>query len=110
MSVAKAMKQNEREKKSSRGSTNNKGRLDAFKKRVGSATADWGGCNPAKIQGVVVEITSLGGAVTFGLSRDQGSYSVTVMLDNERATVWFNGDADLDQELDDVVGHIQSMS
>lgn len=86
-------------KRGKRGSVNNSRRLDTFKKGVGSTAADWGGCDPARIQDIVVAITELGGAATFGLSRDGGAHSVTVMLDGERETLWFNGNADLNEEL-----------
>lgn len=97
------------QKKSKRGSTNNKRRLDTFRKGVGAATADWAGCDPRKLQGVIEQITALGGAVTFGLSRDQGAHSVTLMLDGERETLWLNGDAVLDDELDNVMGALAAM-
>lgn len=97
-------------KKGKRGSTNNQRRLDAFRKGVGAASADWGSCDPRKIQGVIEQITALGGAVTFGLSRDQGAHSVTLMLDGERETMWLNGDAVLDDELDNVMGALAAMT
>jgi len=92
-----------------RGSVNNERRLDTFRKAVGSTGADWGGCKAEKMQGVVVAITELGGAVTFGLSRDNGAHSVTIMLDGERETLWFNGDADLDSELDSIEATLEAM-
>jgi hypothetical protein len=96
-------------RKRSRGTTKNSSRLDAFANRNGAGAADWGGCNPERLQGVVVAITALGGAVTFGLSRDQGAHSLTLMLDGQRETMWFNGGADLDAALDDVLGMLDAM-
>jgi len=101
---------NGNKKKSGRGSTNNKRRLDAFGKKDGRGNADWGGCDPAKIQGVIQGVTILGGAVTFGLSRDEGAHMLTLLLDKSKQTLWFNADADLDEELDDVVGTLASMA
>ena len=92
-----------------RGSANNANRLQAFAAKRESSGADWGECDPVKLQGVVVGITGLGGAVTVGLSRDQGAYSLTLLLDGERETLWFNGDADLNAELDDVLGMLEGM-
>jgi len=89
--------------KKTRGSTRNVDRLSAFAGRGGKGMADWGACNPARLQAVVVGITAMGGAVTFGLSRDLGAHSLTLLLDGNRETLWFNGDADLDGELDGVV-------
>ncbi len=82
-----------------RGSTNNKNRLEAFKAAVGDPGGDWGTCDSGTMRAVVVAITCLGGAVTFGLSRDNGAHSLTMMLDGHRKTMWYNGDADLTDEL-----------
>lgn len=91
-----------------RGSTDNKRRLDAFRKAVGSSEATWDSCDPKWLQAVVVSITTLGGAVTFGLSRDGGAHSVTLMLDGERETMWYNGDADLDDALKTILGSLEA--
>lgn len=95
-------------KRGRRGSTNNAKRLDAFRNRIGAADASWGGCDPKWLQAVVVSITGLGGAVTYGLSRDGGAHSVTLMLDGERETMWYNGDADLDDALKTIVGSLEA--
>ena len=93
-----------------RGSTDNAGRLAAFSAGKGEGKADWGGCDSRWIQAVLVKITGLGGAVTFGLSRDGGAHSVTLLLDGDRQTLWFNGDADLDVELEKVYAVLDAMS
>lgn len=85
--------------KSGRGSVKNASRLDAFSAQSGKGSADWGTCRAERLLAVVVEITGMGGAVTVGLSRDQGAHSLTLLLDNTRETLWFNGNADLDEEL-----------
>lgn len=90
--------------KTKRGSVNNKGRLSEL---LGNRTnkkrgADWGGCRAEWIQAVIVAVTVSGGAVTFSLSRDGGAHGLTIMLDGERASLWFNGDAELDEELEAV--------
>lgn len=109
MSIAKRQIERKRDGGKGRGSTNNKRRLDAFQKGVGSTPGDWGGCDPRRLQAVLVAITGLGGAVTFGLSRDGGAHSVTLLLDGERETLWFNGNAELDEELDMVIGALDAM-
>lgn len=96
-------------KKKTRGSTRNVDRLAAFAGGGGKGKADWGTCNPARLQAVLVGITELGGAVTFGLSRDLGAHSLTLLLDGHRTTLWFNGNADLDEELDGVVDTLASL-
>lgn len=88
--------------KKARGSVRNTDRLAAFSSGKGAGLADWATCDPARLQAVVVGITNLGGAVTFGLSRDMGAHSCTLLLDGNRTTLWFNGGADLDEELDGV--------
>ncbi len=89
-------------KKGARGSVRNDNRLSAFASGGVTGGGDWGACDPRRLQAVVVGITVLGGAVTFGLSRDGGAHSLTLLLDSNRQTLWFNGDADLDEELEAV--------
>lgn len=96
-------------KKGRRGSVKNKARLDAFKKNGGVGNAEWDSCDPALMHAVVCAITRLGGAATLGLSRDQGAHSLTLLLDSQRETLWFNGDANLDEHLREVLGVIESM-
>lgn len=103
-------KGDEPKKKAKRGSTNNKRRLDAFKAGRSDAEASWDGCDCKWLQAMVVSITSLGGAVTIGLSRDMGAYSVTLLLDGQRETLWFNGSADLDDELKTIVGNLDALT
>lgn len=100
---------NPKNKSKKRGTTNNTARLDAFAASGPSSGADWGSCSPERLQGVVVAITAMGGAVTFGLSRDMGAHSLTLMLDGERQTMWYNGDADLDDELALVLGKLDAV-
>ena len=87
-----------------RGSVKNTDRLAAFARGGQDGEADWGSCEAGKLLAVVVAITKLGGAITIGLSRDLGAHSLTLLLDGSRATLWFNGKADLDKELDQVAG------
>lgn len=107
-----AMQNNEKNGKKprkSRGSTNNSDRLAAFATGAEAGGADWGACDPARLQAVLVGITSMGGAVTFGLSRDKGAHSLTLLLDGGRQTLWFNGGADLDAELEGVAATLDGM-
>lgn len=93
-----------------RGSVRNGDRLKAFAAGRAAGSADWGGCDPKHLQAVIVGITELGGAVTFGLSRDGGAHSVTLLLDKDRTTLWFNGSADLDEELDGVKATLDTLT
>jgi hypothetical protein len=92
---------------STRGSTNNSRRLDLFANERGHGKADWGNCDPARLQAIVVGIGGLGGAVTFGYSRDGGAHFLTLLLDSDRTTLWFNGDTDLDEELNAVLEKLE---
>jgi len=92
-----------------RGSTNNKRRLEGFGKVDAANGADWGNCSSQKLQAMVVAITSLGGAVILGLSRDQGAHSLTLLLDDDKQPLWFNGDAVLDDELDAVIATLEGL-
>ncbi len=92
-----------------RGSVNNGARLQAFAESRGKGSADWGACDPKWIRDVIVGVTKLGGAVTYGLSRDEGAYSLTLLLDSSRQTLWFNGDADLDAELEEVCAILETL-
>lgn len=96
-------------KKGRRGSVNNQNRLDVFKETHKIDGADWGACESARIADVVVLITNMGGAVTFGMSRNQGAYSLSIMLDGHRETLWFNGSVDLDEELANVRQKLDAM-
>ena len=93
-----------------RGSVNNERRLEAFGKSGPTKGGDWGACHPEMLQDVIELITGLGGACTFGLSRDQGAHSLTLMLDGERETLWFNGNAELDTELTEVIQKLKAMN
>jgi hypothetical protein len=108
--LAKNREQEKKANRGRRGSTNNKARLEAFDSERGGADADWGGCNSEILQGVVVKITELGGAVTIGLSRDMGAHSMTLLLDGTRKTLWFNGSEDLDAALLGVAATLDGMS
>lgn len=86
---------------------NKRSRLQDFTSEGPTTGGDWGGCTSEKLQAVVAGITAIGGAVTFGLARDKRAHSLTLMLDGDRKSLWFAGDADLDAELDSVVGIIE---
>lgn len=108
-----AMQNNDKSRqkgKKVRGSVRNDNRLSAFAAANNADGADWGACTPERLQAVVIAITGLGGAVTFGLSRDKGAHSLTLLLDNNRETLWFNGDADLDEELDGVAATLSTLT
>lgn len=102
-------KNSKERKKGKRGSVRNDRRLAAIAIRRTATKADWGGCDGDRLQAVVHGITSLGGAVTFGTSRDGGAYSVHLMLEGEHQTLWFNGDSDLDDEMQAIIETLAQM-
>lgn len=89
-----------------RGSTNNQSRLAAFgsaqKEVVGNA--DWGGCDPRWLAAVVVAAAGTGMEVSFSYSKDGGAHGLSLYdySTQERVRLWFNGDADLNAELEKV--------
>lgn len=96
-------------RKPKRGSVRNDNRLDAFASGTRNGSAEWSGCDSERLQGVVQQITEMGGAITFGLSRDGGAHMLTLLLDDNKKTLWFNGDSDLDSELDAVAATLATM-
>ena len=51
---------------------------------------EWGSVDARFIAWVTVNVTILGGAVTFGRSRDRGALMVTLLLDGDRSTRWIS--------------------
>ncbi len=92
-----------------RGSVRNDKRLESFRSGAGVGSGDWGQAECGPVLALIVAITSLGGAVTFGLSRDGGAHMLTLLLGGDRETLWFNGDADLVVELGQVLVTLEEM-
>lgn len=109
MGVSAGDRDEPQQRRKKRGSVNNASRLQGLKGAGQARGADWGACDPKWLAAVVVACTVLGGAVTFGTSRDGGAYSLTLMLDGDRAPLWFNGDADLDLEMEKVFAYLESL-
>lgn len=70
------------------------GRLqEAFGAQQGQDTQsgmDWAEVDSRHIAWVVVNASAIGGAVTFGKSRDGGALMVTLLLDGDRKTWWIS--------------------
>ncbi len=97
-------------KSKKRGSVKNADRLADFGNRTGQGSAEWASCDEKWLKAVVVAITTMGGAITVGLSRDQGAHFLTLMLDDSRKTLWYNGDSDLNEELRVVHAMLDAMT
>lgn len=93
-----------------RGSVKNSERLSALFTGGGKGMADWDTVNPAWLHAVVVRMSRIGGAATFGVSRDGGAYMLTLLLDGDRQVLWFNGDADVNAELENACYLIDTLS
>jgi len=99
-----------KKKGKARGSVDNASRLAGLGSNKGAGgAADWGEALPENISAVILGVTRLGGAASFGLSRDKGAYNLTLFLDGDRTTLWFNGDAVLDEELLKVVVYLDGI-
>lgn len=99
------------EKKSKkRGATNVARSLEGLGQAKGtSGGADYAEADFTYVAGIIIEVTRRGGAASFGLSRDKGAYNVTIFLDGDRRTVWINGDADLNHELEKILHFIAAL-
>jgi len=93
-----------------RGSVNNKSRLAALQPEEGAkGAADWGSADPRALAAVVAAATLRGMIISFKLSRDGGAHGLDLYDDGEKASLWFNGGADLDIELEKVLIFLESV-
>lgn len=89
-----------------RGSVNNAGRLSGFKvarsETVGKA--DWTRADPRWVMAVVGAASAAGCEVAFSYTKDGGAFGLKLFDfgNGERVQLWFNGDCDLDGELEQV--------
>lgn len=91
-------------KSGKRGGVDNEKRLAGLGAALaGRGAVGWGSASPEKIAAVVVAATKLGAAVSFSLSRDGGAHGLTIFANGEKTSLWFNGDADLDECLEGVL-------
>jgi hypothetical protein len=97
-------------KSKKRGSTDNSGRLAGLRpEATPQGNADWGAADPRWVAAVVAAATLRGCILSFSLSRDGGAHGLSLYTDGERVQLWFNGDADLDVELEKVFEYLESM-
>jgi len=66
----------------------NSSRLDSAFNSTPDMARGWDEVDPRFMQWVVVAASKLGGAVTFGQSRDGQALQVAVMLDGDRKSFW----------------------
>lgn len=90
-------------KKSKRGASNVGKRLDGLGQAAGPrGAASYVGVDAGFLYGIVNEITKRGGAVSFGLSRSQEAWNVTLFLDGDRRTIWINGNEDVNAKMEEI--------
>lgn len=93
-----------------RGSVNNASRLAGLQPiREAAGTATWEGAQPGWIAAVVIAATVRGYIISFQLSRDSGAHGLSLYGEGENVRLWFNGDADLDVELEKIFVYLQAM-
>lgn len=99
-----------RKGKRKRGSVNNSNRLAGLQPspEIGGQ-ADWGNARAEWIAAVVVAATLRGMIVSFKLSRDGGAHGLELYESGDKVALWFNGDADLDQELEKVFEYLEGL-
>jgi len=52
-------------------------------KDVATETADWGSVSPQLISDLIAIVTSQGGAISFGYTRDGGAYYLSYFMDGQ---------------------------
>ena len=67
--------------------------------RSRTQSADWGGIDQAIISALIAAISSGGGMVTFGYSRDGGAYYIGLFDNGERDTMYLRPSEDVEGEL-----------
>lgn len=68
-------------------------------KRSSGDPTTWSSVDPNIIAGLVLAVTSAGGAVRFGLSRDGTALSVGILGDGQPYTEWFRPTDDVEKDL-----------
>lgn len=87
---------------------NKKNLLGGFAKTGEGGAADWGQCNAELMYEVIKQMTDAGGAVIFGLSRDGSVHHLTLMLGKKRVSLWMAADADLNEEMRNVLETLET--
>lgn len=89
----------ERDSRRAKAQKKKQNRLAAFDNGDSDAVADWVGCSAETVHALVVGVVALGGAVIFGTSRDGGAHMLSLLLDDNKKTLWFAGDVVLEDKL-----------
>jgi len=84
------------------------GRLSGAFGGTDTQTMEWADIEPRYIAWVLSAITALGGAVTYGRSRDSGALMVTLLLDGERETKWISPRDDPEAVLTEIAERLET--
>jgi len=94
-----------------RGDTNVASRLAGLGVSQGeTGMADWGDAHPDNVIAALLGVTRLGGAISFGLSRDKGAFNITIFLDGDKRTVWVSSAESVDEALTKIAIHMDGIS
>lgn len=80
-----------------------------FPDRKNSTEVDWGDAMPELVSALVCSVTRAGGLVSFGRARNLGALSVTVMVDNDRKTIWVNPNENIDEVIEKCVHYFDAL-
>lgn len=104
-------------KSSGRSTANGQGRAGGQRSRLNDAfdTAPavaraWDEVDPRFMQWVVVAASKLGGATTFGQSRDGAALQVAIMLDGDRKSFWIAPGEDIAEKLTALAERLETLT
>jgi hypothetical protein len=102
---------NEPKNKGARSKTGPKSRLAAQFSGDDSSedTITWSAANPSSVVALTCLVSKLGGAVTFGGSRDGGALQVAIFLDGDKVTRWIGAGAAVDEELAEIYERLEAL-
>lgn len=88
------------------GRASNSDRSSLARRRVvqrDQQPADWGAVDPNLLAGAITAISSQGGAIRFGYTRDGGAYAVGLLGDGEPRTEYIRPNDDIEEYLRQLV-------
>lgn len=84
-------------------------KLNRAKREVDASKADWGGADPAKVLDVIQIISSKGGAIRFGYTRDGGAYAIGLYMGGQGDTIYVRPSEDIDRYLSDLAEDLRDL-
>jgi len=101
--------------RNTRGTASTKSVVPAFLDKIAphdkaSAESDWTEVRPDLISELVRCVSVSGGAVMFGRSRSGDSLSLTLFFGEDKRTMWFGEESDLDTEFVKIITAFEAVS